>query len=136
MAAGVLSVEERRIDSDVTRWLVQLRRTNQSQIDDAKPNGMCASFEASDMADDIAQGHSGQRVLSLISVLMVLMVGWVGFLIGSAAQPQAGAVGVWIFTFRPTPVSMAVYGMAVTTMVFFGLYLLVKIISEFDRYIE
>jgi hypothetical protein len=88
------------------------------------------------MADDIAQGHSGQLVLSLISALMVLLVGGVGFLLGSISQPQASAVSVWIFTLRPTPVSMAVYGMAFTTMAFFVLYLLVKIIPKFDGYIE
>lgn len=83
------------------------------------------------MADDIAQGYSGQRVLSVISASVVLLTGGLGFLIGSVLRPRAGVIGVWIFTFRPTPISMAVYGMALTMMVFIVLFLLVKFIPEF-----
>ena len=87
---------------------------------------MCASSEAAGMADDIVRGYSGQRVLSLISALIIIMTGGVGFLVGAFSQPRASAVYIWIFTFQPTPVSMAVYGMVFTTIIFLILLLLIK----------
>ena len=81
------------------------------------------------MADDIALGYSGQRVLSVISVLVVFMSGGVGFLIGSVSPSQANAIDLWLFAFQPTPINMAVYIMTITMMVFLALFSFIKILS-------
>lgn len=89
---------------------------------------MCASFEVSGMADDVAQGYSGQRVLGLVSVLIIIAIGGVGFLVGVFSQSKDSIIGIWVFAFQPTPVSMAVYGMVVTTLVLLVSFSLIKII--------
>jgi hypothetical protein len=61
---------------------------------------MCASFEVFGMADDVAQGYSGQRVLGLVSVLIIAMIGGVGFLVGVFSQSKDSTIGIWVFAIR------------------------------------
>ena len=84
---------------------------------------------ASDMA---GEPGLGRRILLTVGAIVVVLSGGIGWLVGSNGALETAAVLGTGFTIPVTPVTVAAYGLVVSTAVLGGLFGLVELASRLE----
>jgi hypothetical protein len=77
---------------------------------------------------------SSQPIFAAVSIIIILIAGGIGSIVGASGQERAVAMDLLgVLSFEMTPISMAVFGMAVTASVLALLFGLVSVASRYDE---
>lgn len=79
-----------------------------------------------------SEGRSGRSLLGLAGAVVVLMSALIGVFVGTTGQERGMSMELGVVSFQMTPVSMAVFGVLVTTATLAVLFGLVNVASRYD----
>lgn len=76
---------------------------------------------------------SGRPIFLAAAATVVLATGGLGFVVGTTGQERGRSMDLLVTQFQMSPLSMALFGMVLTTVVLAALFGLVSFVSRYDE---